>query len=56
MLGGHIFWCENFCDLAVSPFADIVILGLHTMYPAFDLIPIVLDQKDDAVQVLSDDG
>lgn len=25
------------------------------MYPALDLVPVVLNQEDDAVQVLSDD-
>ena len=55
-LGGLIFWCENFCNLAVLPSADVVILGLHAMYPALDLVPVILDEEDDTIQVLSDDG
>ena len=56
MLGSLIFWRKNFCDFAVSPFADVVVLGLHTMYPALDLVPVVLNQEDGAVQILPDDG
>jgi len=56
MSGGLFLWREDFCDLAVSPFADVVVLGLHTVYPALDLVPVILDEKDDTVQVLSDDG
>jgi hypothetical protein len=56
MTGGLFFWCKNFCDFAVSPFGDVVILGLHAVYPALDLIPVVLDQEDDTVQILPDDG
>jgi len=56
MSGGLFLWREDFCDLAVSPFADVVVLGLHTVYPALDLVPVILDEEDDTIQVLSDDG
>jgi hypothetical protein len=55
-LGGLIFWCENLCDLAVSPFADVVVLGLHAMHPALNLISVVLDEEHNAIQVLPDNG
>lgn len=47
---------EDFCDLTVSPFADVVVLCFHTMYPSLDLVAVVLNQENGAVQVLSDDG
>lgn len=55
MLGSLFFGREDFCNLAVSPFANVVVLGLHTMHPALDFVAVVLNQEDGAVQVLSDD-
>jgi hypothetical protein len=54
MSGGLVLWSEDFCDLAVSPFGDVVVLGLHAVYPALDFISVVLDQEDYTVQILSD--
>jgi hypothetical protein len=45
---------ENFGNFAVSPFGDVVVLSLHAVYPALNLVPVVLDQEDDAVEVLPD--
>jgi len=56
MSGGLFLWREDFCDLAVSPFADVVVLGLHSVYPALDFVAVILDEEDDTVQVLSDNG
>jgi hypothetical protein len=56
MTGGLVLWSEDFCDLAVSPFGDVVILGLHAVYPALNLISVILDQEDDTVEILPDNG
>ena len=56
MLGDLLLWREDLGNFAVSPFADIVVLGLHAMNPALDLVSVILNQEDRAIQVLSDDG
>jgi hypothetical protein len=54
MAGGLFLWSEDFCNLVVSPFGDVVILGLHAVYPALDLISVIFDQEDNAVEILPD--
>lgn len=56
MLRSLLLRRKDFYNLVVSPFADVVVLGFHTVHPALDFIAVVLDQKDSAVQVLSNDS
>ena len=56
MLGDLLLWREDLGNFAVFPFADVVVFGLHAMHPALDLVSVILNQEDRAVQVLSDDG
>lgn len=56
MLRSLFFWRKDFCDLAVPPFADVVVLGFHTVHPALNLVAVVLNQEDGAIQILSYDS
>lgn len=56
MLRNLFFWREDFCNLAVPPFADVVVLGFHTVHPALNLVAVVLNQEDGTIQILSYDS